>query len=57
MAGQMNGKIRNFGLLSVHFILDLDYYNSSLKSDGGHSIEYGRRASNCFGHAGFYSGF
>jgi hypothetical protein len=53
MAVQMKGHIRNFGLLCPFqsgFRRQSQYYNSSLKGDGGHSIEFRRRASDCFGH-------
>jgi hypothetical protein len=43
---------------SVHFSRDLDDHhstnNSSLIGEGGHSIEFKRRASDCFGHAGHF---
>jgi hypothetical protein len=58
MAGQMNRHIRNFGLLGPFqsgFRRHHGTTTAALKA--GHSIEFRRRASYCFGHAGFYSGF
>jgi hypothetical protein len=51
MTGQMNGDIL------VGTETTSQYYNCSLKGDGGHSIEFRRRVSDCFVHAGFYPGF
>jgi hypothetical protein len=53
MAGQMNWHICNFGLLCP-FQSGFRGHHSSLKGDGRHAIEFKRRASDCFGHAGFY---